>query len=321
VFTEMAQRFPEHELVDLHYPEEDGPVFARALLVQPTELAQQVVSTTLAPPPSGTPLWTGGLGYKLGKFNTPKGLARGPHGEFYVADTANHRVQKFDAKGTFVKAWGQLGSAPGSFNEPTALAVDASGNVHVVDTWNDRVQKFSPDGRVLAVYASPKGFYGPRGITIAKKKVYVTDGGNNFVDVFDLDGHFLSRFGGPGTEPGQLILPVGIAVDPEGLIWVVDSGNNRLQAFRPNGTLARIVPVPGWQGKDVKEGYLVSTTAGLILSDPTQDRLLLLRGDELSRLETGEPLSGPSGLAADGTTLYVSERGRNLVTRVGLKKG
>ncbi|HUI27935.1 MAG TPA: 6-bladed beta-propeller [Candidatus Kryptonia bacterium] len=320
VFNELLQRFPKHEVVDLRYPETDGPVFARALLVAPDE-APHAAPAAEPSTPKGAVLWRAGRGIEPGQFSSPTGLARSKTGEFYVADTANHRIQKFDSKGALIAVWGQVGNTPGSFKEPAAVGVDPDGNVHVVDTWNHRVQKLAPDGHVLSVYYPPKGFFGPRGIAFGKQRVYVTDGGNNFVDVFDLDGHYLTQFGGAGSGAGQFMLPVGIAVDQKELVWVVDSGNNRLQTFKPDGEYVREIRVPGWEGKDIKEAYLVMTELGLLMSDPMGNRLLLVKGDQLIPIDSPVPLFGPAGVAADKSTVYVCERGRHAIARVPLKKG
>ncbi|MBI4518061.1 MAG: 6-bladed beta-propeller [Deltaproteobacteria bacterium] len=316
VFAQLLPRYPEHEIVDLRYPVEDGPVFARALLVERAAVPAPMAEPAAAP--AGPILWTGGRGFAPGQFNTPKGIARGERGEFYIADTLNHRVQKFDASGAFVAAWGHHGREPGLFNEPHALALDHEGNVHVVDTWNHRIQKLAPDGKVLAVYTPAKGFFGPRGIALTQNRAYVTDGGNNQVVVFDLAGKYIATFGQAGSAAGQLMQPVGIAVDRQGLIWVVDSGNNRLQAFAAEGGSVRTLPVPNWQGDQIKEGYLVMAGDRLILTDPVSERLLQLRGEQLEVLEAGTQLVGPSGIAADKTTLYVTERSRHAVVRVAV---
>jgi hypothetical protein len=66
-------------------------------------------------------------------------------GSVYVADTGNHRIQKFDSSGTFVIKWGTYGSGNGQFNKPVGIAVDASGYVYVADNDNYRIQKFAKD--------------------------------------------------------------------------------------------------------------------------------------------------------------------------------
>lgn len=61
----------------------------------------------------------------------------------WVADSSNHRIQKFDSFGTFLTEWGSDGSDDGEFHDSTDVALDASGNVYIADATNDRVQKFN----------------------------------------------------------------------------------------------------------------------------------------------------------------------------------
>jgi len=64
-------------------------------------------------------------------------------GNVYVADEYNHRIQKFDANGAFLTAWGSQGSGDGQFQYPFGVATDGSGNVYVADEGNSRIQKFA----------------------------------------------------------------------------------------------------------------------------------------------------------------------------------
>ncbi|HIE38579.1 MAG TPA: TIGR03663 family protein, partial [Anaerolineae bacterium] len=160
----------------------------------------------------GRQVWTarwvwGTEGGAPGQFSWPRGIAVSPDGFVYVADSRNHRIQKFTADGTFVAAWGTFGGcpdrrpAPGTFCEPWGVAVGPDGAVYVADTWAHRIQKFTADGDFLAQWgtygqygidAGPTAFYGPRAVAVGPDgEVYVADTGNKRVQVFDPEGVFL----------------------------------------------------------------------------------------------------------------------------------
>ena len=141
----------------------------------------------------------GSFGDGAGQLDYPKGLAVDSTGNTYVADSYNHRVQVFDANGRFVREWGSQGNGAGQFQEPWGIAVDSEGTVFVADTWNHRIQKFDAQGRWLAQW----GVFGDTGGTL---------GGTNV-------------FYGPRD----------LAVDPQGNVWVSDTGNKRIVKFTADG--------------------------------------------------------------------------------------
>lgn len=93
----------------------------------------------------------GSFGTGPGRFDLPAGLCVDDSGYVYVADTGNHRIQKFTGSGTFVTQWGSYGTGPGQFRFPADVAVDNSGDVYVSDQVNQRIQKFRIR-RVLLVH-------------------------------------------------------------------------------------------------------------------------------------------------------------------------
>ena len=56
------------------------------------------------------------------------------------------------------------------------------------------------------------------------------------VKVFGEDLGLKRTFGETGSKPGQLSMPQGMSMDPQGNIWVADTGNHRIQQFGPDGT-------------------------------------------------------------------------------------
>jgi tripartite motif-containing protein 71 len=72
-------------------------------------------------------------------------------------------------------------------------------------------------------------------------ELYIVDRLNCRIQVTDMEGNFKRMFGRPGSSPGHLNDPKQLAFDPDGNLWVADSDNNRLQVFKPDGTLLKIV--------------------------------------------------------------------------------
>src|SRR5207247_2229570 len=104
----------------------------------------------------------------------PRGITLDTQGRLLIADTANHRIQRFDAAtGEPLGPWGVIGSDPREFILPTSLALDSMGNVYVADTGNHRIQKLSSDGQAMAEWG---GLHFPHGVAVdAEDQVYVTD--------------------------------------------------------------------------------------------------------------------------------------------------
>lgn len=179
------------------------------------DLAEQVWSYRLGhageamqvqPPPALDPYAVGARVLPLSSSaRLPAGavlraVAVGPDGSLYAVDTANHRVWNFTVQGSVRHTWGEYGAGPGQFNEPWGIAVDAAGNVYVADTWNHRIQKFNARGDHLLSWG-----------TLAQAS--------------------RGDLGGQGLFFG----PRGIAVGPEGRVYVSDTGNKRVQVFDAEG--------------------------------------------------------------------------------------
>jgi predicted membrane-bound mannosyltransferase/DNA-binding beta-propeller fold protein YncE len=236
----------------------------------------------------------GGPGQGEGQFDAPRAIAFAPDGSFYVTDSRNHRIQHFNADGTFLNAWGgfadsSLSPSPtGVFNEPWGVAVAPDGSVYVTDTWNHRVQKFTSNGTPITVWGhygqaeQPDAFWGPRGICVdARGRVYVADTGNKRIVIFDPNGQYLAQFGSAGLDPGQFDEPVGVAVDANGTLYVTDTWNQRMQSFLPSEEGLTYTPynqwdIVGWYGQslDNKPFVAVDNRGHVFVTDPEGYRVL-----------------------------------------------
>ena len=198
-----------------------------------------------------------------GQFKTPEGIAIDAIFELvYITDSENHRIQVFDLEGSFIRKWGKFGSTQGLFYIPVGLSLDEEGLLYVSDVFNHRVQVFNESGTYIRQWGTRGGdrsqFEYPSSVAVSNERAYVSDNGNHRIQIFDLAGNFIGSFGTlcstmtkegcvdpDGTGPlepgdGQLRLPFGIAGDPNGNLFVIDQGNNRVQAFGPEGSFLAV---------------------------------------------------------------------------------
>nr|XP_026491584.1 RING finger protein nhl-1-like [Vanessa tameamea] len=182
-------------------------------------------------------------------------------GEIYVTDKWKHCIHVFSKDGDYVRSIGQKGSRGGMFRSPEGIATDnANHHIYVVDTGNDRVQVIDADGKFLDQYGvatKPQAiltsslwetkdmicteFNAPTAVAITNDRVIILDSGNRRVKVYNKqDKNKILEFGSLGQRKGQFRQPEVLAVDPMGFILVGDSGNCRVQVFKPSGQLVRV---------------------------------------------------------------------------------
>jgi DNA-binding beta-propeller fold protein YncE len=176
-------------------------------------------------------------------FWGPRGLAVDQQGRVYVMDTGNKRVVIFDADGGFISQFGTAGFERGQFNEPVGIALDNEGNAYITDTWNQRVQVLAPsqDG-LFFVPLRAWDITGWQGQSLDNKPllavspvnghIFVTDPEHPRVLEFDSEGSFIRGWGDYSSGPDGFGLASGVAVSPDGEVWVSDGANNLLLRFR-----------------------------------------------------------------------------------------
>jgi hypothetical protein len=180
-----------------------------------------------------------------GELRKPLGMAVDGDCNLYVVDGTLKRVVVFDEDGEFVSAFG----GTQFFERPSHVDVDADGRyAYVVDTGGvstelHRVRVFdiASGQHVFDIGRRGKGpgqFNLPRDVAVAPDgRIYVVDGANFRVQVFEADGSFVREFGSIGAYPGNFSRPKGVASDADGNIYVSDTAFGNFQIFDSEGNL------------------------------------------------------------------------------------
>ena len=170
------------------------------------------------------------------RFGYPYSIAyNASNGLVYVTENANHRVQILDSDLDYIGAFGKAGHYEGQFINPRQIACDSAGHVYVADYGNDRIQVFTAGGKFLRIFGRRGEGRGeikhPWGVAVdsSTSRVYVSEINNNCVSVFTSEGQFMTSIGRKGSGPGQFDNPHGLAVDSNGVVYVCDYSNRRVQ--------------------------------------------------------------------------------------------
>jgi len=210
------------------------------------------------------------------EMGAPSSVVWTSQNRLVVFNRGPNPLMEFNPDGSFVRAWGQ-----GEYIRPHGMRLDPEGNIWTTDVNGHVVRKMNLSGEVLLTI----GEYGqagepedgrlnePTDLTVnAAGEIFVLVGhgrGTPQLVKFAPDGSLIKTWGGPGTGPGEFDTPHSIVVDQEGLIYVADRQNRRVQIFDDDGNY-----IKEWAYKGLPCGlhihsdeqmYMVSGFAGEIL--------------------------------------------------------
>jgi len=208
---------------------------------------------------------------KQRQFNAPRALAA--HGDrLYFADTEAHRIVVLDQSGKTVLSWGLKGNKPGQFKYPAGIAIDEQGLVYVADTGNNRIQVFDGVGKWMRGFGARgdglREFSGPTGIAVSAGFVTIADTGNSRVQVLTTGGIAVRQIT-VRTKTDEMKAPVGVAVDAQHRVYVLDLGTDTVRVFGPSGVQVRVFGSrgKGTAGLDRPRGIAVDRRGNIYVAD------------------------------------------------------
>jgi len=246
-------------------------------------------------------------------------------GYVYVSDSVDRSVFAFDIPR---RRFFEIGiDEPGTLSQPLGLNTDAQCNLYVADVTARKVMVYDRDGKFLRAIGNPEQFnrlshvaVTPDGTRLFAVDTGGVDNDDHRVRVFDaVSGEHLSDIGRRGKEPGQFNLPRDAEIGADGLLYVIDGANFRVQVFRQDGTLVRTFGEVGRQTGQFSrpKGIALDSEGRVYVSDAAfgnyqiftpEGQLLLFVGSRGARPEPATYML-PAGIDVDedGRVLMVDQ--------------
>ena len=278
--------------------------------------------------------------------NSPRGVRVAANGQVYITDYWNQRIEYMNGNGTGAQAFGFRGdpSQLGAINFAWDSAVQpGTGDIFVANRESNQVEIFSPTGTPVGTPFGGNGsgngqFSFPQGIAFAPDgTLLVDDSGNDRIQRFTMkagnasaawDATYGQKGTGVTSPPGDLNNPTGIAVAPDGTVWVADTLNNRIQSMSASGVwnapISKTTGTGHQIGFKVPWGVTVAPDGSIWVSDTGNNRLVSMQTSGALIFSANEGSMGipavpddtliyPFSVAFSGDTVYMSDIWNNRV--------
>jgi len=240
------------------------------------------------------------------------------NGRIYIADTGTESIVVFDVPRRKVFRFGVR--APNNVAKPSGLALDAEMNVYVADAKRQQVLVYDSIGLFKRSIGSKTDLARPTGVAVSSdgERIYAIDRADNNSDghqvvVYDKEGKKIRVIGHRGSGDGQFNVPLQGAVAPDGTLYILDSGNFRIQAFDRDGKFLRAFGEPGVNTGNLARprGIAVDEASNIYVTDAVFNNVQIFRPDGQLLLVIGttgsESKAGRYGLL---NGIAVDETGR-----------
>lgn len=290
------------------------------------------------------------------KFAYPNGLTVDQDGTVYVADRDNHRIRKVSPSGDVTtvvgsERWGNINGVGDAvqFNSPVCVALDGKGKLFVSETGNHQIRKVDLASRAVTTFSGtgasgasdqllflgPATYYSPHGLAVdASGSVFVADWMNSKIRKIEASGNVVTTYAGKGL-PGFIDAtasvdavfqyPIGVAVSPQGVVFVSDMYNNRIRKIE-NGQVTTYFGNGDPAILNRPHDLALDANGSLYVADSQNHRVVKIRPDKTSVVVAGSTRgyadgAGPNaqfnelfGIAVgpDGL-VYVGDRNNNRI--------
>jgi sugar lactone lactonase YvrE len=275
-------------------------------------------------------------GASAGLLNNPIGISVDAAKNVYVADSSNHRIQKWAfgaTRGITVAGGNGKGSAANQLHAPAGVFVTPNGDIYVADSYNHRVQKWTPGATSGITVAGGNGKGNASNQLNFPTAVFVTPNGDMYIA--DQNNHRIQKWtpgaikgiimaggNGLGTNNNQLNFPSDVYVDDTLNIYIADQFNNRIQKWAPGSITG--IPVAGNNGNGSfpsmvykPNGIFIEKNGDIYVADTYNNRLQKFTPGVVDGVSIAVGLGMPARITGDADgNIYFSEQSTTKVQRI-----
>ena len=299
----------------------------------------------------------GGAASKVQMF-LPTGVAVDSSGNVYFADSNNNRIRKLSGStvstiagnGNYSRSGDGGVATSAQLFAPLGVALDSAGNLYISDTNNNQIRKVTAAGIISTIAgtgaagssgdggaATAAQLNAPQGIAVdSAGNIYVADVQNH--KVRKISGGNISTFAGSGTAgfggdgaaaaSAQLNLPMGVAVDAAGVVYIAEFGNNRVRKVAANGNISTLAGtgVNGFSGDGAQatsamlngpQAVAVDSNGIVYIADTSNNRIRKVAANGVISTYAGTGAGGFSGDGGASTSAQVGNPVALVVDSIG----
>ena len=247
-----------------------------------------------------------GAAVQTRKLIKPYGVAM--YGQkLYVADTVFGGVIVIDPEEGFERFAGDAG--PGALKTPINITITPDGKKFIADAGRGQVLAYDEHDAFIRTYGSEVEFK-PTAVAVTADLLFVCDVRDSEIEVLSrATGEVVRKFGKLGIEPGEFRLPTNLVLGPDGNLYVVDTGNFRVQKLNQAGevlgTFGTAGDGPGMFTRP--KGIAVDPEGRIYVADAAFENVQVFDPDFKLLLVVGGPGDGPGNLALPAGVAIVAK--------------
>ncbi len=212
----------------------------------------------------------------------PVGIAVDHQGQMHIPDAEENCIKVFSPDGRWLQTFATAGEFGAAFDHPRDIDIAEDGHLYIADTYNNRLVKLTAEGEFVwefEQFTNPETgdeddeLYEPGSVCVASGTAAIADTNQNRIVTVGQDGGIQ----GVLESHGAFEFPSEVRITEDGVIYVGDHSNLRVQRFAPDGTLTGLIDLRDEDAEMSGGGDIdIDSDGNVVMIDPVREALVVL---------------------------------------------